>query len=70
MAKTTDQLSADIAAVFASGNAKTLSGMRTMLEHYAELASLEADEDRAIRARRRKLRRQHKAIGVPARRRA
>jgi hypothetical protein len=30
--KTTEQLSADITAVLASGNAKTLSGMHQMLE--------------------------------------
>jgi hypothetical protein len=38
--KTPVQLEADIAAVLGSGDAKTLSGMRQMLEHYAELASL------------------------------
>jgi hypothetical protein len=66
----TDQLSAEIAARLAGADAKTLAGMRAMLENYALLASLEADEEQAIRARRRKLKREHKAFGVPAKRRA
>jgi hypothetical protein len=68
--KTPDQLSAEIAALLAGADAKTLRGMRTMLESFAELATLEADEDRAIEQRRRKLRREHKLLGVPTKRRA
>jgi hypothetical protein len=70
MTKKTEHLSAEIASLLASGDAKTLSGMRAMLEHFAELATLEADETKAIGARRRKLRRQHRALGVPVKRRA
>jgi len=66
--KTTKELSADIAAILAGGDAKTLTGMRAMLEHYAVLATLEADEEKAILARRRKLRREHKLLGVPTKR--
>jgi hypothetical protein len=68
MTKKTEHLSAEIASILASGDAKTLTGMRAMLEHYAVLAALEADEEKAIGARRRKLRRQHRALGVPAKR--
>jgi hypothetical protein len=63
--KTTKELSADIAAMLAGADAKTLSGMRAMLESFATLATLEADEETAIERRRRKLRRQHKSLGVP-----
>ncbi|WP_426436075.1 hypothetical protein [Bradyrhizobium genosp. P] len=67
--KTPEELSADIAALLNSGDANTLSSMRAMLESFAELASLEADEEKAIRALRAKLRRQHKPLGVPTKQR-
>jgi hypothetical protein len=56
--KTPDEL-------LAGADAKTL---QTILERY--YAELEADEEHAIEQRRHKLRRQHKSLGVPVKRRA
>jgi hypothetical protein len=61
----TEELSSTIAHALSSADAKTLSGMQAILQDYAVLAELEHDEDRAIAARRAKLKAMHRPIGIP-----